>query len=60
MNNAGLFPQQFNITKDNMECYLQGNLTGHVLLIYLVLLIKVLILKMILILKNYMILKNQK
>ena len=37
MNNAGLFPQQLNITKDNMECYLQGNLTGHVLLMYLVL-----------------------
>ena len=35
MNNAGLFPQKYNITKDNMECYLQGNFTGHVLLTFL-------------------------
>ena len=35
MNNAGLFPQQFNITKDNIESYLQGNFTGHVLLTFL-------------------------
>ena len=35
MNNAGLFPQQYNITKDNMECYLQGNFTGHFLLTFL-------------------------
>ena len=35
MNNAGLFPQQYNVTKDNMESYLQGNFTGHVLLTFL-------------------------
>ena len=35
MNNAGLFPQKFNITKDNIESYLQGNFTGHVLLTFL-------------------------
>ena len=35
MNNAGLFPQQYYITKDNMESYLQGNFTGHVLLTFL-------------------------
>ena len=35
MNNAGLFPQNFEKTKDNMECYLQGNFVGHVLLTFL-------------------------
>ena len=35
MNNAGLFPQKFNITKDNIESILQGNFTGHVLLTFL-------------------------
>jgi NAD(P)-dependent dehydrogenase (short-subunit alcohol dehydrogenase family) len=35
MNNAGLFPQQYNVTKDNFESYLQGNFTGHVLLTFL-------------------------
>ena len=35
MNNAGLFPQKYHITKDNMESYLQGNFTGHVLLTFL-------------------------
>ena len=35
MNNAGLCPQQYNVTKDNMESYLQGNFTGHVLLTFL-------------------------
>ena len=35
MNNAGLFPQKYNITKDGIESYLQGNFTGHVLLTFL-------------------------
>lgn len=35
MNNAGLFPQKYIVTKDNMESYLQGNFTGHVLLTFL-------------------------
>lgn len=35
MNNAGLFPQQYQITKDGMECNLQGNFTGHFLLTFL-------------------------
>ena len=32
MNNAGLFPQDYVVTKDNMESFLQGNFVGHVLL----------------------------
>ena len=35
MNNAGLFPQSYVITKDNMESFLQGNFVGHVLLTFL-------------------------
>lgn len=35
MNNAGVIPQKYNITKDNMESNLQGNFTGHVLLTFL-------------------------
>ena len=35
MNNAGLFPQEYEITKDNMEYYLQTNFVGHVLLTFL-------------------------
>ena len=35
MNNAGLFPQDYNITKDGIESYLQGNFTGHFLLTFL-------------------------
>ena len=35
MNNAGLFPQDFVITKDKMEYYLQSNFVGHVLLTFL-------------------------
>ena len=35
MNNAGLFPQNYVITKDNMESFLQGNFVGHVLLTFL-------------------------
>ena len=35
MNNAGLFPQKYNITKDGFESYLQGNFTGHFLLTFL-------------------------
>lgn len=35
VNNAGLFPQNFAITKDNMETIIQGNFAGHVLLTYL-------------------------
>ncbi len=35
MNNAGLFSQNFEKSKDNMECYLQGNFVGHVLLTFL-------------------------
>ena len=35
MNNAGLFPQDYVLTKDNMEYYLQGNFVGHVLLTFL-------------------------
>ena len=35
MNNAGLFPQNYVLTKDNMESFLQGNFVGHVLLTFL-------------------------
>ena len=35
MNNAGLFPQSYVITKDNMESFIQGNFVGHVLLTFL-------------------------
>ena len=35
MNNAGLFPQDYVVTKDNMESFLQGNFVGHVLLTFL-------------------------
>ena len=35
MNNAGLFTQNYEITKDNMEYYLQTNFVGHVLLTFL-------------------------
>ena len=35
MNNAGLFPQDYILTKDNMEYYLQANFVGHVLLTFL-------------------------
>ena len=35
MNNAGLFPQNYALTKDNMEYYLQANFVGHVLLTFL-------------------------
>ena len=35
MNNAGIFPYQFNITKDGIESSLQGNFTGHFLLTFL-------------------------
>ena len=35
MNNAGLFPQDYVLTKDNMEYYLQANFVGHVLLTFL-------------------------
>ena len=35
MNNAGLFPQNFIITKDGIESNLEGNFTGHVLLTFL-------------------------
>ena len=35
MNNAGLFPQEYQITKDGIESILQGNFTGHVLLTFL-------------------------
>ena len=35
MNNAGLFPQDYVVTKDNMEYFLQGNVVGHVLLTFL-------------------------
>ena len=35
MNNAGLFPQNYEITKDKMEYYLQTNFVGHVLLTFL-------------------------
>ena len=35
MNNAGLFPQNFIITKDQIESNLEGNFTGHVLLTFL-------------------------
>jgi NADP-dependent 3-hydroxy acid dehydrogenase YdfG len=37
MNNAGLFPQDYNLTKDGIESYLQGNFTGHFLLTFLLL-----------------------
>ena len=35
MNNAGLFPQKFKVTKDNFEFNLQSNFVGHVLLTFL-------------------------
>ena len=35
MNNARLFPQNFIITKDQIESNLEGNFTGHVLLTFL-------------------------
>ena len=35
MNNAGLFPIDYEITKDNMEYFLQTNFVGHVLLTFL-------------------------
>ena len=35
MNNAGLFPQEYVVTKDKMEYFLQGNFVGHVLLTFL-------------------------
>ena len=35
MNNAGMFPQEFKITNDNIESYLQANFTGHFLLTFL-------------------------
>lgn len=35
MNNAGLFPLDYVVTKDNMESFLQGNFVGHVLLTFL-------------------------
>ena len=35
INNAGLFPQNYALTKDNMEYYLQANFVGHVLLTFL-------------------------
>ena len=35
MNNAGLFPQSYSLTKDGFETYLQGNFTGHFLLTFL-------------------------
>ena len=35
MNNAGLFPQNLIITKDQIESNLEGNFTGHVLLTFL-------------------------
>ena len=35
MNNAWLFPQDYVVTKDNMESFLQGNFVGHVLLTFL-------------------------
>ena len=37
MNNAGLFPQDYSLTKDGIESYLQGNFTGHFLLTFLLL-----------------------
>ena len=35
MNNAGLFPQDYTITKDGIETCLQANFTGHFLLTFL-------------------------
>ena len=35
MNNAGLYTQNYVITKDKMESLLQGNFVGHVLLTFL-------------------------
>ena len=35
MNNAGLYTQNYVVTKDNMESLLQGNFVGHVLLTFL-------------------------
>ena len=35
MNNAGLFPQDYSLTKDGIESILQGNFTGHFLLTFL-------------------------
>lgn len=37
MNNAGIFPQKFNITKDGIESSLQSNFVGHFLLTFLLL-----------------------